>query len=228
MNIDEFKAFYLLLKRFVSENYNSSVSISACEIAESTNLFANEKEIIKKAVPKRVYEFSAGRMCARRCLSYYGLGDVELLKGKFGEPLWPEGYTGSITHHDNVAVAVAVQTNDFLSIGIDLVSQKDVIENRDLITCDRELKLLDNVGLDVDPGILIFSIKESAIKIFSPLLQEFIDFRDINLSWSGQGHVCASITRLNRLVRIKWVVASNSICCIATLDNLVERDNVLL
>lgn len=219
MNSDEFKTFHISLKTFVSNNFNNGLKVYSCRITESINLYANENAIIKNAVPKRVYEFSAGRMCARKCLTYYDLRDVELLKGKFGEPLWPDGYTGSITHHDNVAVAVVAQASAFAGIGIDLVSQKDSIEDTNLITCDRELKLLESVGLNVDLSILIFSIKESVIKILSPLLQDFVDFRDINLLWSDSGDLYASFSRLDRLIKINWVTVSNSIFCIATLEH---------
>ncbi len=219
MDSDEFEAFHLSIKSFVCENFNGGMKIGSCQITEDSALYASENEIIKNAVPERVYEFSAGRMCARRCLSFYGVEGVELLKGKFGEPLWPGGYAGSITHHDNVAVAALAQTGDFLSIGIDLVSQKDFIEDTDLITCHRELKMMENVESDVDPSIFIFSIKESAIKIFSPLLQEYIDFRDIKLLWSDQGDLCASMTRLNLSVKVAWVIIGNSIFCVATLGH---------
>jgi len=228
MNRDEFETFHLSLKTFVSNNFNNHLRVYSCRITESINLFANENAIIKNAVPKRAHEFSAGRMCARKCLSYYDLWDVELLKGKLGEPLWPEGYTGSITHHDNVAVAVTAQASAFAGIGIDLVSQKDFIENTNLITCYRELKLLETVGLNVDLSIFIFSIKESVIKILSPLLQDIIDFRDINLSLSKQGNLYASFTRLDRLIKINWVTVSNSIFCISTLEHCSTHDRVVL
>ena len=219
MNSDEFETFQASLKTFVSNNFNNDLKVYSCQITESINLYANEHAIIKNAVPKRVYEFSAGRMCARKCLSYYDLRDVELLKGKLGEPLWPEGYTGSITHHDNVAVAVAAQASVFAGIGIDLVSQKDSIDDTNLITCDRELKLLESVELNVDLSILMFSIKESVIKILSPLFQDFVDFRDINLSLSDRDDLYASYTRLDRLIKINRITVSNSLLCIATLEH---------
>ncbi len=225
MNRNEFETFHAALNVFIAEKFSGNLKVSSCEILEQTNLLANEKQIINKSVPKRVREFSAGRVCARKCLSAYGLGNVEILKGKFGEPIWPEGYTGSITHHDNVAVAVAMRATVFPRIGIDLVSLKDVLDGTDLIASDRELKMIKNVSFDVDPGILVFSIKESIIKICSPLFQEFIDFRDISLSYDEQGYMRASMNRLSRLVKVQWIVVGNSIFSIATLDGVVGRKN---
>lgn len=220
MDTDEFKAFNTSLKTFIASHFENNIKVYSCEISESIFLFDNEKEIIKKAVPKRAYEFSAGRMCARKCLSYLGVENAELLKGEFGEPLWPEGFTGSITHHDNVAVAVATQTNFTSCIGIDLVSKTESLENTNLITSNEELQLMGNVSRDVEPGILIFSVKESVIKICSPLLQEFIDFRDVNLSPRDQGYLYASVNRINQLIKVQWDIANNNIFSIATLDKL--------
>jgi len=227
MDTDEFQAFNTSLKTFVSDRFENNIKLYACQISGSILLSDSEKEVIKNAIPKRAYEFSAGRLCARKCLSYLGVEYVELLKGKFGEPLWPEGYTGSITHHDNVAVAVATRTNITSCIGIDLISKSESLENTNLITSNEEFKLIKNVSLDAEPGILIFSIKESVIKICSPLLQEFIDFRDVSLSLCDQGHLYASMNRLNQVIRVQWNVANNFIFSIATLDNTLTHNNFI-
>ena len=219
MNAKEFEAFQSTLETFLSNHVEKNLRFFSCRISQSINLSDREREIIKKAIPKRVYEFSAGRICARKCLSYYGVENVELLRGEFGEPLWPEGYSGSITHHDNVAIAVTTQTSTGACIGIDLVSKLESLDDTDLVTCREELKLFENLGHDVDPGILIFSIKESVIKICSPLLQKFIDFREVGLSWSDRGDLHASINLLNREIKVQWIVADNAIFSIATLDH---------
>jgi 4'-phosphopantetheinyl transferase EntD len=219
MNAKEFEAFQSTLEAFLSNHFEKKLRYFSCRISKSINLFDSEREIIRKAVPKRAYEFSAGRMCARKCLSCYGMDNVELPRGEFGEPLWPEGYSGSITHHDNVAIAVTTRTNTGACIGIDLVSKLDSLDDTDLVTCREELKLFANLGQDVDPGILIFSIKESVIKICSPLLQQLIDFRDVSLSWDGQGLLQATMHQINQMIKVRWIVADNAIFSIAILDD---------
>jgi len=226
MNAKEFEVFQSSLEAFFANHFEKNLKYFSCRISESIDLFDREKAIIKKAVPKRVYEFSAGRMCARKCLSYYGVEDVEILRGEFGEPLWPEGYSGSITHHDNVAIAVTTQTNTGACIGIDLVSKLESLDDTDLITCCEELKLFENLNHDVDPGILVFSIKESVIKICSPLLQQFIDFQEIKLACSDKGNLFVSMTQLNQLIKIRWFTDSDLIFCIATLDKPAVNENI--
>ena len=220
MNAIDFKLLQSALKDFFAREFGDSAVFCSCQVSENISLFDSEIDLIKKAVPKRAYEFSAGRVCARECLSYYEVEKFELLRGEFGEPLWPDYYTGSITHHDNVAIAVVAQKKLIQYIGIDLVSVNESLENTDLITCDDELKLFENSGFNVKPEILIFSVKESVIKICSPLLQEFIDFKEIELSIDSKDQLWASLERVKPLISLKWLISGNSFFCVAILDTL--------
>ena len=69
MNAKEIEVFQSDLEIFFSSHFEKNLQYFSCQISESISLFDREKEIISKAVPKRSYEFSAGRMCARKCLS---------------------------------------------------------------------------------------------------------------------------------------------------------------
>ena len=120
MDANEFENFQLILQRHFAENITGNVSFHSCQISESTILPGLENEIVKKAVPKRAHEFSAGRMCARKCLSCFGIENFQILKGAFGKPLWPEGITGSITHHSGKAFAAVMPLKQGY-IGIDFV-----------------------------------------------------------------------------------------------------------
>ena len=64
----------------------------------------------------RAGEFIAGRWCAHRALERLGCPEVVIGSGPHGEPCWPEGFTGSITHKPGTAVAVAARE----AIGVDL------------------------------------------------------------------------------------------------------------
>jgi 4'-phosphopantetheinyl transferase EntD len=82
-------------------------------------LFDAERRCVENAVPKRVAEFAAGRLCARRALADLGHVDFVLLRAADRRPLWPEGIAGSITHTDDYCAAVAVRQTGFASLGID-------------------------------------------------------------------------------------------------------------
>src|SRR5258708_8108427 len=84
------------------------LTVEADEACWRGSLLSLEESLVAKAVPKRRREFTAGRNCARRALAQLGYPDFALLAGSHGQPLWPPGIAGSITHCDDYcAVAVA-------------------------------------------------------------------------------------------------------------------------
>src|ERR1700761_866695 len=65
---------------------------------ESATLFPVEEEAIARAVAKRRREFTTGRACARVALARLGLPPAAIPRGERGDPQWPAGVVGSITH----------------------------------------------------------------------------------------------------------------------------------
>ena len=63
-----------------------------------TMLFPEEERLITRAVEKRRKEFTTARLCARKAMERLGVAPVPVLSGLRGEPLWPQGVIGSITH----------------------------------------------------------------------------------------------------------------------------------
>ncbi|WP_374216235.1 4'-phosphopantetheinyl transferase, partial [Frankia sp. R82] len=61
-------------------------------------LLAGEHEYVARAVPSRRAEFVTGRACARLALARLGVAPRPILRGPRGEPTWPRGIVGSITH----------------------------------------------------------------------------------------------------------------------------------
>src|SRR5580704_7182950 len=57
-----------------------------------------EVQSLGGAVEKRRREFITGRACARGALAQLGMGPVAIPSGERGEPCWPVGIVGSITH----------------------------------------------------------------------------------------------------------------------------------
>ena len=69
--------------------------------AVNEGLLPEERGAVAKAVPKRVAQFTAGRVCARRALAQLGNTEpVPILMGEDRAPQWPAGYVGSISHTD--------------------------------------------------------------------------------------------------------------------------------
>src|SRR5207244_6786257 len=72
-----------------------------------------------------------GRAAAREALARLGhVGDEPIGRGAGGEPLWPEGIVGAISHSGELAVAVVGRRTDFAGIGIDLERRSPGLSER--------------------------------------------------------------------------------------------------
>ena len=83
-------------------------------------LYPVEAAAMTRAVPKRVNEFTAGRVAARQAMAMIGLRPATIPMGADRAPVWPEGVVGSISHCETACVAVAAPTTNIATIGIDV------------------------------------------------------------------------------------------------------------
>ena len=138
-----------------------------------------------RATTARRAEFVAGRFAAREALARLGVNSAHIATKDDRAPLWPAGFTGSITHHDGY-VAATVAAKDLLqSIGIDAASwltASTYQEIKSLILTPYELALLGAFAMtDEETATLLFSAKESIYKCLHPLTGVFFDFRDAEI-----------------------------------------------
>jgi 4'-phosphopantetheinyl transferase EntD len=147
--------------------------------------FAEEQAAVARAVPKRRAEYLLVRACARRALAELGHPPVAILNGPKREPLWPAGFTGSLTHCDGYRAAAVARTSDILSVGIDaepnLALPEGILES---VASDGErthLGMLPPGGASWDR--LLFSAKESVYKAWFPLARRWLGFEDAELTF---------------------------------------------
>lgn len=216
LNEEQYRGLKNKLYAYMEENFGGQLKLSCCRILPIITLTAEERKIVRNAVDKRCYEFSAGRRCARKCLGYSGITDFSLLKGEYGEPVWPQGFTGSITHYSGVAFAVTAPRDQGV-IGIDFVDLSEQMPGAHLILNIMEIntKFVNNVK---NPELLLFSLKESVIKVLSPVLQEYIEFKDIKINL---GNRVAEVTYREKNVGIKlfWCIHSHYAFTVAVKNN---------
>lgn len=199
------------LNAFITDNFNDQLKFSCCRILPVTILTVKETKIVRKAVKKRRYEFSAGRRCAKKCLEQYFISDFSLLKGRYGEPIWPRGFTGSITHDAEMVFAVAQpQENGY--VGIDFADLPEQAPYPHLILNSGEINAIKYMK---NPEFLLFCLKESVIKILSPILQDYIEFKDININLENS---VAEVTYREKKTGINlfWLIHGNYIFTVAT------------
>jgi len=82
-------------------------------------LFPEELRSLGRAVDKRRREFTTGRACARAALSQLGIGPTAIPGGARGQPLWPPGIVGSITHCRGYCACAVARAERVVSLGID-------------------------------------------------------------------------------------------------------------
>jgi enterobactin synthetase component D len=138
-----------------------------------------------KAAPERQRQFLAGRYCALAALRVHsGRCPVHVGRGPGGEPLWPAGLTGSVTHTRDFAAAAVAGSGQARSIGID---------TEEIVTTPSVGRLSSLVLLAAEPDLggpaldnatrftLVFSAKESLFKCLYPLVRRRFYYPDVAL-----------------------------------------------
>ena len=145
-------------------------------------LHAAERAHAVERSPRRAREFIAGRAALRAALVGAGwTGEGPLLPSDQGRPGVPEGFTGSITHKDGLALAVARRRIDGRTLGID----SEVIGDRERTAIARKvLTKRELAGWSGSwPALLeTFSSKESIYKALHPHVPRYIGFLEADLS----------------------------------------------
>ena len=146
-----------------------------------TGLFPAEEAVVGTAGPRRRAEFAAGRLCARAALARLGLPAAPVLAGRAGQPQWPAGVTGSITHCAGYRACAVALATDVAAIGIDAEPDAGLppglIES---LAGAAEWAWIARQAAAV-PGVcwdrLLFSAKEAVSKLWYPLTGHWLGFR---------------------------------------------------
>jgi 4'-phosphopantetheinyl transferase EntD len=143
-----------------------------------------EEPLIAKSVDKRRNEFVTVRHCARLALQQLGLPPVPILKGDKGEPCWPDGVVGSLTHTQGYRGAVVGRSASVRSVGIDAEPHgvlPDGVLNAISLPAERyEIGALPG-GLYWDR--ILFCAKEATYKAWFPLTQRWLGFEDAHITF---------------------------------------------
>lgn len=160
-------------------------------------LLAGEQALVVDAVPGRRAQFASARRCARAALAELGRPAVPILHDAQRRPCWPAGVVGSLTHSAGLAAAVVAPAGSWLGVGVDAEPAVPLPGDvADLVLTPVERRRLAAWGRpEVPGGTIVFSAKESAFKVFSPLTQGWLDADDIDVIVSADGAVVADLAR---------------------------------
>jgi 4'-phosphopantetheinyl transferase EntD len=145
-------------------------------------LFAEEEEVIAKAIDKRRREFATARACARAALAKLGVPPVPILPGFRGAPQWPAGVVGSITHCNGYRACAVARDSDIVTIGLD-AEPHDKLPDRvlDAVSLAPERARVAELTA-AEPGVcwdrMLFCAKETVYKAWFPLTGRWLGFEE--------------------------------------------------
>lgn len=150
-----------------------------------------EEPLIARSVAKRRNEFVTVRHCARLALGELGVPAVPILKGDKGEPRWPDGVVGSLTHCEGYRGAVVGRRGEVRSVGID-AEPHGVLPNGvlDAISLPGERSEISALPAGLHWDRILFCAKEATYKAWYPLTHRWLGFEDAHITFEvdSSGH----------------------------------------
>jgi 4'-phosphopantetheinyl transferase EntD len=163
-------------------------------------LFPEEEAALGQAADKRRREFTTVRACARTALAQLGLEPTAVASGSRGEPLWPAGVVGSITHCRGYRACALARDSDVATIGIDAEPDEPLPAGLlGTIARPEERPRLEILAANA-PGVhwdrLLFSAKESVYKAWFPLTRRWLGFEDAVVTIDPRAHTFTAHLRV--------------------------------
>jgi 4'-phosphopantetheinyl transferase EntD len=187
----------------------------------TTHLHPEEAHLIAASAEKRRREFQTGRACARLALERLGVPPVPILAGDRGEPLWPPGVVGSITHCSVYRACAVAGAEHLASLGIDAEPNLPLPEGvlaRIAFGPERDIEP-PATGVCVDR--LLFCAKEAIYKAWFPLTRRWLGFENMAVTLDpGAGAFAGRLLLCDhepdpphpRVFHGRWAVEDGVIC----------------
>jgi 4'-phosphopantetheinyl transferase EntD len=113
-----------------------------------------------------------------------GVSNFPVQRKKCGQPVWPNGITGSISHCSDYCCVAVGQEKEYISIGLDVEKIKplEVSIWNYICTNEEQFWLHSLVPEKQHIGVLLlFSAKECYFKYQFPLTTQWLDFHDVRV-----------------------------------------------
>ena len=192
----------------------------------SLDVRPEEAELVRRAVASRRVEFARGRSCARAALVAAGGDPVTIPVGPRREPVFPDGFTGTITHCDGLVAAVVAPERTAAGIGVDAERVQPLGDDvLGAVLTERERTGLEAFGAEgseqgdaaeradsaEERSTAIFSAKEAVFKAVFPRTGVWLDFQDVALEVSDSTFA------------VDWATESVDQAALALLERLEGR-----
>lgn len=129
---------------------------------------------------QRVHQSRCARALAIELLDAQGATVEAIGKGPVGEPIWPDGFVGSLAHTECYAAAVIARQGDVAALGIDIepaIPLPEDILDRVLTAGEREWA---NAVAETIPAAtrLLLCAKHCVHKVLHPLRGVWLDYHE--------------------------------------------------
>ncbi|KQB86590.1 4'-phosphopantetheinyl transferase family protein [Corynebacterium lowii] len=162
-----------------------TLRVEGASLEKYRGLPAVEQQLVARAVDKRKAEFGDARWCAHRALEELGVpAEVPILRGEKGMPLWPEGFSGSLSHTEGLRAAVVAPRSAATAVGLDIEPAEPLPAGvLDSIALPREKQAVAawRQGGAEWADRLLFCTKEATYKAWFPLTQRWLGFEEAEI-----------------------------------------------
>ncbi|WP_336666429.1 enterobactin synthase subunit EntD [Enterobacter mori] len=142
---------------------------------------------------KRKADHLAGRLAAAYALNERTIPGI----GPSGEPLWPDGISGSITHSGTEAMAVVAPYPALIGIDSEaILAENEAREIKDGIIDAQEERVLSRSCYPFALALtLVFSAKESLFKALFPKVKSYMGFDSARITMLDKETLMLALTR---------------------------------
>jgi 4'-phosphopantetheinyl transferase EntD len=180
-----------------------------------------EAAVVATAGRQRRAEFAAGRALVHAALTQLGVPAGPVLPGRAGEPVWPAGVVGSLTHCAGYRACAVARATDLAAVGIDAEPDRPLPDRvLDAVAGAAERARLAELSA-ASPGVpwdlLLFSAKESVYKAWFSRAR--LEFAGVRVDFSETGGFTALVAGGNPPARIdgRWLVRDGLAVTAATV-----------
>ena len=159
-------------------------------------LHVDERSHAEGLTARRRVEWIGGRLAAKTAASALGVDLGALLSDEYGAPQAPKSLTISISHKNNLAIALVARRKHGL-VGVDLeYFGRDRTHIAPKILTTREQADVESLVEERrwTAILLRFAIKEAIYKALAPRLQRYIAFDEAEISAIAEGEAKITLT----------------------------------
>jgi enterobactin synthetase component D len=164
-------------------------AVGVIEALAEAALLPEERAYASSLGAVRRRTWMGGRIALRQALARAGIDAPPVLADGRGAPALPPGVAGSISHKEDMAVAL-VAREPRAKVGVDI--ERDAPGTRDIsrkVLTDEELAELAKLGSTerAREVLLRFSAKEAIYKALDPFVKRYVAFREVALTPRADG-----------------------------------------